>query len=97
VGELTPQLLALQLVSGIALGAIYALLAVGLSLIFGMLTVVNFAHGAFFMVGAFLGVYFQSLTGSFLVSLVVTPLVVGGRSTAAASTTRCCSPSACRT
>ncbi len=74
---ITPQLLALQLVSGIGLGAIYALLAIGLSLIFGMLTVVNFAHGAFFMVGAFLGVYFQTLTGSFLVSLVVTPLVVG--------------------
>lgn len=77
MGDITPQLLGLQLVSGIALGAIYALLAVGLSLIFGMLTVVNFAHGAFFMVGAFLGVYFQSLTGSFLLSLVVTPLAVG--------------------
>lgn len=77
MGDITPQLLALQLVSGIGLGAIYALLAVGLSLIFGMLTVVNFAHGAFFMVGAFLGVYFQVLTGSFLVSLVLTPLVVG--------------------
>jgi len=78
VAEITPQLLALQLVSGIGLGAIYALLAVGLSLIFGMLTVVNFAHGAFFMVGAFLGVYFQTLTGSFLLSLMITPLVVGG-------------------
>ncbi|NBW45198.1 MAG: branched-chain amino acid ABC transporter permease [Betaproteobacteria bacterium] len=67
----------MQLVTGIALGAIYALLAVGLSLIFGMLTVVNFAHGAFFMVGAFLGIYFQTLTGSFALSLVITPLVVG--------------------
>lgn len=75
--EITPQLLALQLVSGIGLGAIYALLAVGLSLIFGMLNVVNFAHGAFFMVGAFLGVYFQTLTGSFWLSLLITPLVVG--------------------
>ena len=75
--DLTPQLLGLQLVTGIALGAIYALLAVGLSLIFGMLTVVNFAHGAFFMVGAFLGIYFQTLTGSFALSLVITPLVVG--------------------
>jgi len=77
VVELTPQLLGLQLVTGVALGAIYALLAVGLSLIFGMLTVVNFAHGAFFMVGAFLGIYFQTLTGSFALSLVITPLVVG--------------------
>jgi branched-chain amino acid transport system permease protein len=77
MGEFTPQLLAIQLVTGIALGAVYALLAMGLSLIFGMLTVVNFAHGAFFMVGAFLGVYFYGLTGSFLVALVFTPLAVG--------------------
>jgi branched-chain amino acid transport system permease protein len=101
VDQITPSLVALQLVTGIALGAVYALLAVGLSLIFGMLTVVNFAHGAFFMVGAFLGVYFQVKTGSFLLSLLITPLVVGtsaccasaswcGRCTGAASTTRCC-------
>ena len=81
MGELmegiTPQLLALQLVTGIALGAVYALLAIGLSLIFGMLTVVNFAHGAFFMVGAFLGVYFLQLTGNFWFSLALVPLVVG--------------------
>jgi branched-chain amino acid transport system permease protein len=77
MGEFTPQLLAIQLVTGIALGAVYALLAMGLSLIFGMLTVVNFAHGAFFMVGAFLGVYFYGLTGSFVVALVITPLAVG--------------------
>jgi branched-chain amino acid transport system permease protein len=77
VEQITPSLLALQLVTGIALGAIYALLAVGLSLIFGMLTVVNFAHGAFFMLGAFLGVYFYGLTGSFVLGLVITPLVVG--------------------
>jgi branched-chain amino acid transport system permease protein len=64
-------------VTGIALGAVYALLAIGLSLIFGMLTVVNFAHGAFYMVGAFLGVYFLSLTGNFWLSLVLTPLAVG--------------------
>lgn len=75
--QITPSLIALQLVTGVALGAVYALLAVGLSLIFGMLTVVNFAHGALFMVGAFLGVYFQALTGSFLLSLVITPLAVG--------------------
>jgi branched-chain amino acid transport system permease protein len=75
--EITPSLLALQLMTGIALGAVYALLALGLSLIFGMLTVVNFAHGAFFMVGAFLGVYFLGLTGNFWFSLVLTPLAVG--------------------
>jgi len=77
MGDITPQLLALQLVTGIALGAVYALLAIGLSLIFGMLTVVNFAHGAFFMVGAFLGVYFYGLTGNFWFSLALVPLVTG--------------------
>lgn len=75
--EITPSLFMLQLMTGIALGAVYALLAIGLSLIFGMLTVVNFAHGAFFMVGAFLGVYFLGLTGNFWLSLVIAPLVVG--------------------
>ena len=77
MGDITPQLLLLQLATGIALGAVYALLAIGLSLIFGMLTVVNFAHGAFYMVGAFLGVYFIGLTGNFWLSLVLTPLAVG--------------------
>jgi branched-chain amino acid transport system permease protein len=75
--EITPSLLMLQLVTGIALGAVYALLALGLSLIFGMLGVVNFAHGAFFMVGAFIGLYFLGLTGNFWFSLGLTPLVVG--------------------
>lgn len=75
--DITPSLVALQLTTGIALGAVYALLAIGLSLIFGMLTVVNFAHGAFFMVGAFVGLYFLGLTGNFWFSLVLTPLVVG--------------------
>jgi branched-chain amino acid transport system permease protein len=75
--EITLPLLLLQLVTGIALGAVYALLALGLSLIFGMLNVVNFAHGAFFMVGAFVGLYFLGLTGNFWFSLVLTPLVVG--------------------
>lgn len=78
MSEITPSLLMLQLVTGVALGAVYALLAIGLSLIFGMLTVVNFAHGAFFMVGAFLGVYFLGLTGNFWLSLVIAPLITGG-------------------
>ena len=74
---ITLELLALQLMTGIALGAVYALLAIGLSLIFGMLTVVNFAHGAFFMVGAFFGVYAMAITGSFWFSLVLVPVATG--------------------
>ena len=74
---LTLELLGMQLLTGIALGSIYALLALGLCLIFGMLGVVNFAHGAFFIVGAFLGVYFLGLTGNFLFSILLVPIVTG--------------------
>jgi branched-chain amino acid transport system permease protein len=74
---ITFELLGMQLLTGIALGSIYALLALGLCLIFGMLGVVNFAHGAFFMVGAFLGVYFLGLTGNFFFSLLLVPIVTG--------------------
>ncbi len=75
--DITPELFALQLMTGIALGAVYALLAIGLSLIFGMLTVVNFAHGAFFMVGAFFGAYSLGITGNFWFSLLLVPLATG--------------------
>ena len=71
------NLFLLQLFTGLALGSVYVLLAIGLSLIFGMLTVVSFAHGAFFMVGAYIGVYQYGLTGNFWLSLVVVPLAVG--------------------
>ena len=77
MGEITLNLLLLQTIAGVALGAIFVLLAIGLSLIFGMLGVVNFAHGAFFMVGAYAGVYFYGLTGNFWFSLVLVPLTVG--------------------
>ena len=73
---MTVDLLLLQLLTGIALGSIFVLLALGLSLIFGMLTVVNFAHGAFYMVGAYAGVFLYGLTKNFWVSLVAVPLGV---------------------
>lgn len=75
--EITFDLLALQLFTGLALGAVYVLLAVGLSLIFGMLTVVNFAHGAFFMLGAYIGLLAAEKTGSFWLALLIAPVVVG--------------------
>ena len=77
MSEITLELLAMQLLTGVALGSIYALIALGLCLIFGMLNVVNFAHGAFFMVGAFVGVYFMGLTGNFWISLLLTVAVSG--------------------
>ena len=47
-----PQLFG-QLLIGLINGSFYALLSLGLAVIFGMLTIVNFAHGAFYMMGAF--------------------------------------------
>ncbi len=74
---ITPDLLLLQLFSGLALGAIYVLVALGMSLLFGMLTVVNFAHGAFYMLGAFAGVGLLGLGLGFWPSLILVPLLVG--------------------
>ena len=71
------ELILMQLFSGVALGAILVLTALGLSIIFGMLGVVNFAHGALFMVGAYAGLWVASLTGSFWWGLVVAPLMIG--------------------
>lgn len=74
---ITAQLVGLQLFTGLALGAVYVLLAVGLSLIFGMLTIVNFAHGAFFMVGAYAGYALYQVMPNFWLCLVAVPLLTG--------------------
>lgn len=74
---ITLELFVMQMFTGLALGTVFVLMAVGLSLIFGLLTVVNFAHGAFYMVGAYVGVFLLGLTGNFWVSLVLVPIVVG--------------------
>jgi len=66
-----------QVFTGLVLGMIYVLLAIGLSLIFGLMTVVNFAHGALFMLGAYFGVFVLTYTKSFWVALIVAPLMVG--------------------
>jgi branched-chain amino acid transport system permease protein len=71
------ELILIQLFSGLALGAILVITALGLSIIFGMLGVVNFAHGALFMVGAYAGLWVASLTGSFWWGLLVAPIMIG--------------------
>lgn len=75
--ELTFPLIAQQLFTGLSLGSIYVLIGVGLSLIFGLLTVVNFAHGAFYMLGAYVAVFIFAKTGNFWICLVLVPLIVG--------------------
>src|SRR4030043_2240484 len=68
----------MQLFTGLSLGMLYVLLALGLSIIFGLLTVVNFAHGAMYMLGAFAGAATIAVTGNFWLALVISPLVIGG-------------------
>ncbi len=46
------ELIISQIVNGLVLGFLYVLVAIGLSIIFGMLGIVNFAHGVFFALGA---------------------------------------------
>ena len=67
----------MQLFTGLSLGMLYVLLALGLSIIFGLLTVVNFAHGAMFMWGAYVGVATMAITGNFWLALAMAPLVIG--------------------
>jgi branched-subunit amino acid ABC-type transport system permease component len=56
---------------------ILALIASGLTLIFGIMDVVNFAHGELFMLGAYVGVLVLSLTGSFWLALILAALIIG--------------------
>ena len=65
-----------QALNGLSFGALLFILAAGLSLIFGMMDVVNLAHGAFYMLGAYVALSVTRLTGSFWVALVVAPLVL---------------------
>src|SRR5689334_11009754 len=75
--DIPVDLLIIQTVNGIVTGMILALIASGLTLIFGIMDVVNFAHGELFMLGAYLGVVVLSLTGSFWLALILAALIVG--------------------
>jgi branched-chain amino acid transport system permease protein len=67
-----------QLVLGLVNGAFYAMLSLGLAVIFGLLDIVNFAHGALYMVGAFAAWIMLDKFGiNFWLALVLAPLIVG--------------------
>jgi len=66
-----------QLINGLALGLVYALIAIGFTLIFGVLNVVNFAHGEVFMLGAFAGLLILVTWAPPLVVVVLMVAVVG--------------------
>ena len=50
-----------QLINGVALGSTYALIALGYTMVYGIITLINFAHGEIFMVGAFVGLLMVSV------------------------------------
>src|SRR6478672_1629876 len=72
-----------QLINGISLGAIYSLIALGYTMVYGVLKLINFAHGDVYMVGAFMGYYIANglvarglLGGGTLEPSLITALVV---------------------
>ena len=67
-----------QLLIGLINGAFYAMLSLGLAIIFGLLRVINFAHGAQYMMGAFTGLLLLSWLGvNYWLALLLAPLIVG--------------------
>ena len=73
---MTPAVLTEFVLNGLVLGALYVLMALGLSIIFGMIGVINFAHGALFTLGAYVAFQVQGALG-FAGALVVAPVLVG--------------------
>ena len=57
------------------MGMLLFLLAAGLTLIFGMLRVINFAHGSLYMLGAYLAFQVVNITGSFWAGLIAAPII----------------------
>jgi branched-chain amino acid transport system permease protein len=67
-----------QLLLGLINGAFYAMLSLGLSVIFGLLNIINFAHGALYMMGAFVAYFALQWAGlGYWASLVIAPIIVG--------------------
>ena len=74
--EIPWDLVVIQTVNGIVTGMILALVASGLTLIFGIMDVVNFAHGELFMLGAYVGVVVFAGTGNFWAALILSAMIV---------------------
>jgi len=69
--------LIIQLLNGLVVGSSLALVASGLALVFGVLDIVNFAQGEFFMLGAYALFFTWQATGNFLLGVAVAGVVVG--------------------
>jgi branched-chain amino acid transport system permease protein len=66
-----------QVVNAIALGSVYAMIAVGLAMIYGVLRILHIAHAGVYAAGAYLGLYFFKLTGNFALALIASMLITG--------------------
>ena len=67
-----------QLLLGLVNGSFYAMLSLGLAVIFGLLGIVNFAHGALYMIGAYVAwLSLEKFGLNYWVALVLSPLIVG--------------------
>lgn len=73
--SITAQYILIQVINGLAIGSIYALLAIGMNIIYGMLRLINFAHGAVIMVGSY--VFLISVMGLGIASYLALPLAIG--------------------
>src|SRR3990170_2785604 len=69
-----------QLINGITLGAVYALIALGYTMVYGILELINFAHGEIYMLGAYVAIVtlsFLTFSGLTAKSLLLSMLIVG--------------------
>jgi branched-chain amino acid transport system permease protein len=75
---MSAQYLFMQLFNGLILGSIYVLLSLGLSIIFGLLGIINFAHGAFYMLGAYFAYTITSyIWPNFWIAFIFAPIFMG--------------------
>ncbi|SEN15236.1 branched-chain amino acid transport system permease protein [Megamonas sp. Calf98-2] len=67
-----------QLINGISLGSIYALIALGYTMVYGIIKLINFAHGDIYMVGAYVGFYAVTMTKMSIIPALIISMVVLG-------------------
>lgn len=67
-----------QLINGLALGSVYALLALGYTMVYGIIQLINFAHGEIYMIGAFAGFYSATTLGLSLIPTLLIAMIASG-------------------
>lgn len=66
-----------QLINGLTIGSTYALVAIGFSMVFGVIKLTNFANGSLYMLGAYLSLMLYLLTGNFVVAFLLSLILTG--------------------